>query len=152
MISLTSSAVHRITRSSRVAPLALAIACASGASGAGAGPIIGGVPVTVSPSGEIVPVMAPPRVFVLRGEALALTRQLVKAEDPRVSHAYAKLLDDARKAMREPLLTVTSRTVMVAPSGDKHDYLSLSPYWWPDTTKPVGLPYVRRDGVTNPES
>ncbi len=152
MISLPSSAVHRITRSSRVAPLALAIACASGASGAGAGPIIGGVPVTVSPSGEIVPVMAPPRVFVLRGEALALTRQLVKAEDSRVSHAYAKLLDDARKAMREPLLTVTSRTVMVAPSGDKHDYLSLSPYWWPDTTKPDGLPYVRRDGVTNPES
>src|SRR4051812_36496088 len=41
---------------------------------------------------------------------------------------------------------------MLPPSGDKHDYYSLSPYWWPDSTKPDGLPYVRHDGVTNPES
>lgn len=40
----------------------------------------------------------------------------------------------------------------VAPSGDKHDFLSLAPYWWPDPTKPSGLPYIRRDGEVNPES
>lgn len=39
----------------------------------------------------------------------------------------------------------------VAPSGDKHDYLSVAPYWWPDITKPDGLPYIRRDGIFNPE-
>jgi hypothetical protein len=89
---------------------------------------------------------------VLRGEALALAKQQVEAGDPRITPAYEELLRDARRALREPLLTVTARTVMVAPSGDKHDYLSLSPYWWPDTTKPNGLPYIRRDGVTNPES
>src|SRR5947208_15750997 len=37
------------------------------------------------------------------------------------------------------------------PSGDKHDYVSMGPYWWPDTTKPGGLPYIRRDGERNPE-
>ncbi|MFY0655014.1 MAG: alginate lyase family protein [Cyclobacteriaceae bacterium] len=37
------------------------------------------------------------------------------------------------------------------PSGDKHDYISQGPYWWPDTTKEDGLPYIRRDGVVNPE-
>lgn len=37
------------------------------------------------------------------------------------------------------------------PSGDIHDYYSLSPYWWPDPEKPDGLPYIRRDGETNPE-
>jgi hypothetical protein len=36
-------------------------------------------------------------------------------------------------------------------SGDKHDYLSLSKYWWPDRKKPNGLPYVRHDGKVNPE-
>ena len=30
--------------------------------------------------------------------------------------------------------------------------MSLAPYWWPDTTKAGGLPFVRRDGVVNPES
>jgi len=40
----------------------------------------------------------------------------------------------------------------VAPSGDKHDYASYSRYWWPDPGKPDGLPYIRRDGQTNPDS
>ena len=47
--------------------------------------------------------------------------------------------------------TVTAKGVN-PPSGDKHDYMSFGPYWWPDPTKPDGLPYVRRDGETNPGS
>jgi hypothetical protein len=41
--------------------------------------------------------------------------------------------------------------VQTPPSGSKHDFFSMSPYWWPDTTKPNGLPYIRRDGERNPE-
>ena len=37
------------------------------------------------------------------------------------------------------------------PSGDKHDYMSQAPYWWPDPSKPGGRPYIRRDGERNPE-
>ena len=37
------------------------------------------------------------------------------------------------------------------PSGDIHDFLSLAPYRWPDPTKKDGLPYIGRDGKTNPE-
>jgi hypothetical protein len=40
----------------------------------------------------------------------------------------------------------------VPPSGDKHDYVSLGPYWWPDPNQPDGLPYIRRDGRVNPET
>jgi hypothetical protein len=29
--------------------------------------------------------------------------------------------------------------------------MTLAPYWWPDPSKPAGLPYIRRDGQTNPE-
>jgi hypothetical protein len=29
--------------------------------------------------------------------------------------------------------------------------MTLAPYWWPDPTKPDGLPYIRRDGEVNPE-
>lgn len=49
-----------------------------------------------------------------------------------------------------PLLSVTDKTI-VPPSGDVHDYMTLSPYWWPDTTKADGLPYIRHDGKRNPE-
>jgi hypothetical protein len=41
--------------------------------------------------------------------------------------------------------------VQTPPSGDKHDYMSQGPYWWPDPAKPDGLPYIRKDGVKNPE-
>ena len=41
--------------------------------------------------------------------------------------------------------------VQTPPSGDKHDYMSQGPYWWPDTTKKDGKPYIRRDGIRNPE-
>lgn len=28
---------------------------------------------------------------------------------------------------------------------------SVGPYWWPDPSKPDGLPYIRKDGHKNPE-
>lgn len=39
----------------------------------------------------------------------------------------------------------------IAPSGDKHDFLSLAPFRWPDYTKPTHVPYIYRDGEINPE-
>ncbi|MFL5772238.1 MAG: alginate lyase family protein, partial [Flavisolibacter sp.] len=36
-------------------------------------------------------------------------------------------------------------------SGNKHDYMSQAPYFWYDSSKPNGLPYLRKDGVRNPE-
>jgi len=39
----------------------------------------------------------------------------------------------------------------VPPSGNKHDFLSLSPYRWPNPDTSSHLPYVFRDGNTNPE-
>lgn len=41
--------------------------------------------------------------------------------------------------------------VQTPPSGSKHDFMSMGPYWWPDSSKPDGLPYIRRDGLRNPE-
>lgn len=37
------------------------------------------------------------------------------------------------------------------PSGDKHDYLSVGPYFWPNPRTRSGLPYLFRDGQVNPE-
>ncbi|HVF40530.1 MAG TPA: alginate lyase family protein [Gemmatimonadaceae bacterium] len=74
------------------------------------------------------------------------------ARDPKIFPAYLKLLADANRALRAPLISVTHKKTLLPPTGDAHDYYSLSPYWWPDPSKKDGLPYIRRDGETNPES
>lgn len=93
-----------------------------------------------------------PAVITLRGEQLAEARARLAAKDSSVAPAFAKLVRDAAKALSSPLVAVTDKHTLLPPSGNKHDYYSLSPYWWPDSSKPDGLPYIRRDGVTNPES
>lgn len=64
--------------------------------------------------------------------------------------AYERLLSDADKALAQQPVSVMMKD-KVAVSGDKHDYLSLSRYFWPDPSKPNGLPYISRDGESNPE-
>jgi hypothetical protein len=58
---------------------------------------------------------------------------------------------DANKALNAGPFSVTQKE-RAAPSNDKHDYLSLAPYWWPDPKSKDGLPYIRRDGETNPDN
>ncbi len=77
----------------------------------------------------------PPRVFLL---------------DAKQKPPLAKLEADARKALTAGPFSVTSKQ-MTPPSGDKRDYMSQAPYFWPDPKSPNGLPYIRRDGERNPE-
>lgn len=70
--------------------------------------------------------------------------------DPGLKASLAALEEDARKALTFGPVSVMDKT-MTPPSGDKHDYMSQAPYWWPDPSKPNGRPYVRRDGERNPE-
>jgi hypothetical protein len=93
---------------------------------------------------------AGPPIFLHAPEVLARHKARYAADPQHPEPALLHLLDDARKAMAEKPFSVTEKTVL-PPSGDKHDYLSVAPYAWPDPGKPNGLPYVMRDGQTNPE-
>ena len=88
-----------------------------------------------------------PRVFLLDGTRLAMIRT---RPDPALRPALEQLNRDAARALRYEPVPVTAKK-RTPPSGDKHDYMSLARYWWPDPDKPDGLPYVRRDGEVNPE-
>jgi hypothetical protein len=70
--------------------------------------------------------------------------------DPEVRSAIAALEEDARKGLTFGPVSVMDKAI-TPPSGDKHDYMSQAPYWWPDPSKPNGLPYIRKDGERNPE-
>ncbi|MEI6894044.1 MAG: alginate lyase family protein [Colwellia sp.] len=65
--------------------------------------------------------------------------------------AYQHLIQkaDAALALNNP--TVMDKKFS-PPSNNKHDYMSISRYWWPDPTSPSGLPWLRKDGLTNPET
>jgi hypothetical protein len=92
----------------------------------------------------------PPRVFLIEAQKLAETRQRIQSGEKTFDAALAKLEGDAQKALhQEPVSVVTKATT--PPSGDKHDYMSQAPYFWPDPKKSNGLPYIRRDGERNPE-
>ena len=91
-----------------------------------------------------------PTVFIMNGEVLKSKKAAINAKDASLMPAYKKLLRDADKALREGPFSVMEKKNN-PPSGDKHDYMSLAPYHWPDPAKPDGLPYIRKDGQTNPE-
>lgn len=91
------------------------------------------------------------RVFTLRAEALQQARERIDAGDPSLQPALDRLVEEAEDALRAGPFSVMAKD-RLPPSGDKHDYMSFGPYWWPDPSKPDGLPYIRRDGERNPES
>src|SRR5438270_5098087 len=92
----------------------------------------------------------PPRVFLVDARRLAGARRNVLAGDRAFDAALKKLEADAKKALAAGTFSVTSKAA-TPPSGDKHDYMSQAPYFWPNPKTPGGLPYVRRDGERNPE-
>lgn len=91
-----------------------------------------------------------PKVFALNSQALERNKSRINAKDPLIMPAYKLLLKDADAALKFGPVSVMEKKNN-PPSGDKHDYMSLAPYYWPDPTKPDGLPYIRKDGQTNPE-
>jgi Alginate lyase len=88
-----------------------------------------------------------PRLCSMDAALLQQSRARLKPDDA----AFAALRRDAARALKAEPFSVT-RKERTAPSGDKHDYLSFAPYWWPDPTRAEGLPYIRRDGETNPDN
>ncbi len=99
-----------------------------------------------------VPALGSDFVF-LEESTLELNRAALRSDNPPAGmvQSYERLLEEARSAAGAGPFSVTHKT-MVPPSGSKNDYLSISPYWWPDPTKEDGLPWIRKDGKTNPVS
>ena len=92
-----------------------------------------------------------PNTIVLSPEALKETKQRILERDPALMPAYKALLKQAGAAMLHPAESVILKP-SPPPGGDKHDYWSLDPQWWPNSEARNGLPYIQRDGEHNPEA
>jgi hypothetical protein len=91
-----------------------------------------------------------PRVYLLDASYLTATRQRLRSGDTNLAPALAALERDAKTALNAKPLSVVNKST-TPPSGDKHDYMSQAPYFWPNPETTNGLPYVRHDGERNPE-
>ncbi|CAH8283906.1 alginate lyase [Mariniflexile fucanivorans] len=94
-------------------------------------------------------------VSLLQMDTLVLYQVKQKIQDGTASErtlsAYKALISKANKLLSIENPTVMDKTIM-PPTGNKHDYLSISRYWWPDPESPNGLPWSRKDGETNPDT
>ena len=99
-----------------------------------------------APADEITP-----RYYGVSPGVLVEVKARLAARDESLKPALKALVNEADKALTTPPPSVVEKD-KVPPSGDRHDYMSTAPYFWPDPAKPDGLPYIRHDGKVNPES
>jgi alginate lyase len=91
-----------------------------------------------------------PRLLILDANGLVEIKQRLQNRDPALAPAFTKLKRDADRALDVKPPSVTEKK-LAPPIGNKHDYVSIAPYWWPNPATPNGLPFIRRDGQVNPE-
>lgn len=91
-----------------------------------------------------------PQTIIFNFEDLCYIKKEINPGNPDYIRAYQNLINRAEGLLDVEPYSVVHKTKIPA-SGDIHDYYSIGTYWWPDTTKEDGLPYIRRDGITNPE-
>ena len=70
---------------------------------------------------------------------------------PEAKAMAIKIVKEADKRVGKPVITITENENLQA-SKDPHDYFSIGRYFWPDPNKPDGLPWINRDGETNPDA
>lgn len=88
-------------------------------------------------------VFPPASVRALEPPAPKIKLDVAAIDRPRIVKA-------AEIALRQDPVTITAFPAKLS-EGGPNDFYSNGDYWWPDPTKPNGLPYIRRDGETNLE-
>jgi beta-galactosidase len=62
-----------------------------------------------------------------------------------------RILKAAKFALSMQLVTITAHRAKLS-EGGPNDFYSNGDYWWPDPARPDGLPYIQRDGESNPNN
>jgi hypothetical protein len=96
------------------------------------------------------PLLTKSDMIIIDFPILAQKKAKLGSGDAHIRVAYQALLKTANRLLSYGPVSVMMKTA-TPPSGTKHDYMSIAPYFWPDPNKPGGLPYINRDGEVNPE-
>jgi hypothetical protein len=89
--------------------------------------------------------------ILLDGQVLNTLNNNYHRGDTAAVKEIKELIRGADSLLKAGPYSVTFEKTKLAPSGNKHDYVSQAPYWWADSSKADGKPYIRKDGRRNPE-
>ena len=98
----------------------------------------------------------PPLLFAVAISAAEPQQRITGGSDPHDKHKLdvvaidrVRILKAADTALTVAPFTIT-KDIAKNSAGGSHDFFSNADYFWPDPTKPDGLPYISRDGASNP--
>lgn len=91
------------------------------------------------------------KTYFVNYSELDSKREKIENGDEKETLSFENLIIRADSLVHGSLFSVVNKKG-IPPSGDKHDYMSIGPYWWPNPEIPEGRPYIRRDGEINPET
>lgn len=86
-----------------------------------------------------------PPTFSIDGKDLERKKRRVSQGDEVYVKALERLVSEANQLLMHGPYSVTFKGDPVG-GASIHDYVSLSTYYWPDSSKSDGLPYIRKDG------
>ncbi len=90
------------------------------------------------------------KTFLIKPAKLTELNVLYQKKEIQNNPAFKRLINEADEYLTMKPVSVMDKS-QTPPSGNKHDYMSMGPYWWPNPETKNGLPYIRRDGERNPE-
>jgi len=89
------------------------------------------------------------KVFNYYADGWKQAKTALAAKDSTFITSYDKIIHDADSMIQQGPWTVMDKA-LVGASGNKHDFYGIGIYLWPDPSKSNGLPYLSKDGQTNP--
>jgi len=124
-------------------------------------PFIAGIPgIAASAPATGVTVDGAERYQTVEGFGTCLIAWVGRKEAPSARSGRAaevadfdrqRILRLADKALNTVPISITQFPAKLS-EGGPHDFYSNGDYWWPDPNQPEGLPYIQRDGQSNPEN
>jgi hypothetical protein len=87
--------------------------------------------------------------LMLVGQGLCIAAETVSVDVKSIDRE--RILKAATSALSLERITITQLRAKLS-EGGSNDFYSNGDYWWPNPATSNGLPYVQRDGQTNPEN
>lgn len=71
---------------------------------------------------------------------------------PEAEQALERLVKQRQELLNAKPESVVWDKPVLPPGATARDYVSFGTYWWPNPKTANGLPYIRKDGLTNPDA
>ncbi|MFY7964323.1 MAG: alginate lyase family protein [Chitinophagaceae bacterium] len=89
------------------------------------------------------------KLIYVNADKVAAIKQSIKSNET-LTKKVVELKRQADKLFNYEFGSVMDKK-FTPPCGNMHEYMSLAKYFWYDSSKPDGKPYIRKDGQKNPE-